>query len=120
LPGAGRAEQDHVLARVQEVELPEVLDDGLLHAALEREVELLERLARREPRGLDAALTAVAVAGGHLRGEQRFGEALIAPLFLAGSLGEHGQRPGGRRRLQRPEEVRELGGGPAHAGITAS
>jgi hypothetical protein len=26
----GRAEQDHVLARVQEVELPEVLDDRLL------------------------------------------------------------------------------------------
>jgi hypothetical protein len=67
LAGAGRAEQDHVLARVQEVELPEVLDDGLLHAALEGEVELLKRLACGEPRGLDAALAAVAVPGGHLR-----------------------------------------------------
>jgi hypothetical protein len=35
---------------VQEVELPEVLDHLLFHAALEGEVELLERLARREPR----------------------------------------------------------------------
>jgi hypothetical protein len=30
LAGTGRAEQDHVLFGVQEVELPEVLDDGLL------------------------------------------------------------------------------------------
>ena len=50
--------------------------------------------------------------------EQRFGEALIAPLLLAGAVGEHGQRPGGRRRLQRPEQVRQLGRRPAHAGIS--
>jgi hypothetical protein len=45
LPRAGRAEQDHVLAGVQEVELAEVLDEGLLDGALEGEVELFERLA---------------------------------------------------------------------------
>jgi hypothetical protein len=67
LPVPGRAEQDHVLTRVQEVQLSEVLDDGLLHAALEGEVELLQGLARREPRGLDAPLAAVTVAGGDLR-----------------------------------------------------
>ena len=61
--GAGRAEQDHVLAGVQEVELSEVLDDGLLHRALEGEVELLQGLAGRESGGLDAPLAAVAVAG---------------------------------------------------------
>ena len=33
--GPGRAEQDHVLAAVEEVELAEVLDDRLLHRALE-------------------------------------------------------------------------------------
>jgi hypothetical protein len=68
LAGAGRAEQDHVLPGVQEVQLAEVLDDRLLDAALEGEVELLERLAGGEPRGLDPALAAVAVTGGHLRG----------------------------------------------------
>jgi hypothetical protein len=34
---------------VQEVELAEVLDHGLLHRALEGEVELLERLSGWEP-----------------------------------------------------------------------
>ena len=63
LAGAGRAEQDHVLASVQEVQLAEVLDHRLLDAALEGEVELLEGLARREAGGLDAVLTAMALAG---------------------------------------------------------
>ena len=44
--------------------------------ALEGEVELLERLARREPRGLDAGLAAVAVAAVGLGLEQRGGELL--------------------------------------------
>src|SRR3954451_15953192 len=119
LAGAGWPEQDHVLARVQEVELAEMLDDGLLHAALEGEVELLQALAGREPGGLDAALAAVAVARADLGREQRFSEALIAPLLLAGALGERRQRPCGRGRLQRAEQVREFSGGAAHAGITA-
>jgi hypothetical protein len=67
LAGAGRAQEDHVLAGVQEVELSEMLDDGLLDRALEGEVELLQRLAGREAGGLDAAFAAVAVAGGDLR-----------------------------------------------------
>src|SRR4051794_36870958 len=120
LAGAGWPEQDHVLARVQEVELAEMLDDGLLHAALEGEVELLQALAGREPGGLDAALTAVAVARGDLGREQRFGEALIAPLLLASPLGERRHRPRCRGRLERAEQVRQLGRGPAHAGINSS
>src|SRR6059036_3837741 len=63
LAGSGWAEEDDVLAGVQEVELAEVLDDLLFDRALEAEVELLERLARGEARGLDAALAAVAVPG---------------------------------------------------------
>ena len=45
LAGAGRAEQDHVLATVKEVELANVLDHLLLHRALKGEIELLQRLA---------------------------------------------------------------------------
>jgi hypothetical protein len=118
--GAGRAEQDHVLARVQEVELSEVLDDRLFHAALEGEVELLQRLAGGEPRGLDPPFAAVTVARGHLRCEQRLGEALIAPLLLARAVGQLRQRPRGGWGLQRAEQVRQLRGGPAHAGINWS
>ena len=45
----GRSQQDHVLARVEKVKLDEVLNDRLLDRALEVEVELLDRLAGREP-----------------------------------------------------------------------
>ena len=105
---------------MEEVELPEVLDHRLLDRALEGEVELLERLAGGEPGGLDPALTAVAVAGGDLGAEQHLGEALIAPLLLAGPVSQRRQRPGGGRCFQRPEQVRELGRGLGHAGISAS
>jgi hypothetical protein len=62
LTGAGRAEQHDVLATGQEVELAEVLDQRLLDRALEREVELVERLAGGE-------------AAGVLGRQQRLGEA---------------------------------------------
>jgi hypothetical protein len=78
------------------------------------------RLASGEPRGLDPALAAVAVARGDLGREQRLGEALIAPGLLAGAVGEHRQRARGGRRLDRAEQVRELGGGLGHAGINWS
>ena len=117
---SGGSEQDHVLARVEEVELAEVLDHGLLDRALEGEVELLERLARWEPGGLDPALTAMAVAGGDLGAEEDLGEVLVAPGLLAGPVSERGQRPSGGRRLQRAEQVRELGRRLGHAGIRAS
>ena len=67
---------------------------------LEGEVELLERLARREPRGLDPGLAAVAVAAVGLGLQQRGGELLIAPFLGAGAVGELGQRPRGGRRLE--------------------
>jgi hypothetical protein len=104
---------------VEEVELAEVLDHGLLDRALEAEVELLERLAGREPRGLDPGLAAVAVAGGDLGAEQDLGEPLVAPRLLPRSFRERRQRSGGGRRLQRAEQMSELGG-LAHAGISWS
>jgi len=51
---------------VKEVELAEVGDQRLLDAALEAEVELLERLARRKARRADAALAPVRLARGVL------------------------------------------------------
>src|SRR5438552_4548849 len=62
LARAGWAQRHDVLLRVQEVELAEVLDHLLLDRALEAEVELLERLARREAGSLDARLAAVGLA----------------------------------------------------------
>ena len=108
LAGAGRAQQDHVHFGVQEVELPEVLDHLLLHAALEGEVELLKRLVGGEPGSTDPQPAAGGLARGNLGREQRFGEPLIAPLLLAGALGEVRQRPRRRRRLHRPEQMGEL------------
>jgi hypothetical protein len=118
-PGAGRAQQHDVLLAGQEVQLGEVQHRVATQAALEGEVELLDRLARREPGGLDPCLAAVAVAAIDLRLQERRRELLIAPLLLAGAVGELGQRPGRRRRLQRPEQMREFGRRAAHA-INAS
>ena len=120
LAGAGRAEEDHVLAGVEKVQLAEVLDHRLLHGSLEGEVELLQGLAGGEPCGLDSAFTAVALAGSDLGGQQRLGEPLIAPGLLPSPLGQGGQRTRRGRRLERAEQVRELGGGLGHAGINRS
>jgi hypothetical protein len=57
--GPGWAEEDHVL---QEVELPEVLDHLLAHAALEGELELLQGLVGGEPRRADPRPAAVGLA----------------------------------------------------------
>jgi hypothetical protein len=74
LAGAGRTEQDDVLACVEKVELAQALDHLSLDRALEGEVELLERLAGGEAGGLDPALTAVALARGDLGREHRVEE----------------------------------------------
>ena len=111
LAGPGRAERDDVGALVQEVELAEVLDHLLFHAALEGEVELLQRFAGGEAGLADARLAAVALPRGGLGREQRLREPLIAPFLLAGAFGELRQRAGGGGRLEQPEQVCELGVG---------
>ena len=108
MPVPGGPEQDHVLFGVQEVELPEVLDHLLLHRALESEVELLQGLVRGEPGGTDPQPTAGGLPRGDLGREQRLGEPLIAPLLLAGALGEVRQRAGRGRGFHRPEQMSEL------------
>ena len=119
LAGAGRAEQHDVLAAGEEVQLPEGQDGLAPQAGLEGEVEVLKRLAGGEPCLLDAGLAAVAVAAVDLGLQQRLGEALQRPFLAAGAVGELGQRPRRRRGLERPEQIRELGGRPGHA-INAS
>ena len=73
----GRAKRDDALLGVQEVELPEVLDHLLLHAALEGEVKLLQGLVLREPGGADPQPPAGGLPGGDLGREQRLGEPLV-------------------------------------------
>jgi hypothetical protein len=104
LAGAGRAEQDDVLAAGEEVELAEVQDGVALEAGLEGEVELLDRLARWEPSGLDAGLAAVAVAAVGLGLQQGGGELLKGPFLGAGAIGELGQRARGGRCLELAEQ----------------
>ena len=104
--GAGRPEQDDVLAALQEIELAEMQDAVAADRGLKAEVELLQGLSGGEAGGLDAALPAMAVAAVDLGLEQRGGELLKAPLLLAGAVGELGQRPRRGRRLQRPKQVR--------------
>ena len=96
---------------MQEIELAEMLDHLLFDRALEGEVELLQRFAGGEPGLADARLAAVALPRRGLGRQQRLGEALIAPLLLAGSLGELRQRAGGGGRLEQSEQVRKLGVG---------
>jgi hypothetical protein len=97
LAGAGRAEEDEVVPGGDEVELAEVEDERLLQRALEGEVELLERLPRREARLPDPGLAAVRLPGGDLGLQQRLAEALVRPLLLTRPLAELRQRPGGGR-----------------------
>jgi len=96
-----------------------VEDKRLLDRALEAEVELLERLAGGEAGLLDARLAAVRVPRGLFGGEQRFGEALVAPLLGAGPLGQLGEGAGGSRCFHGAEEVGELGR-LGHAGMRRS
>ena len=119
LAGAGRAEQDDVLAAGEEVELAEVQHVVAADRGLKAEVELLERLSGREAGGLDAALAAVAVAAVDFGLQKRGSELLKAPLIGAGAIGKLRQRAGGGGRLQRPEQVRQLRARPGHA-ISAS
>jgi hypothetical protein len=92
--GAGQAEQHDVLAAGEEVELAEVQHRLPSEAGLESEVELLQRLARRKPGGLDARLAAVAVAAVGLGLQDRGDELFIGPLLGACAVGELRQRLG--------------------------
>ena len=94
LAGARWSQEDDVLGLGQEVELGEVGDDLALDARLDREVEVVERLCRREAGGLHPGRPAVAVARADLLGEDRREIRLVVPALVAG--------PGGKPRRRRP------------------
>ncbi len=79
LAGAGRAEQQHVLLRGDEVQRAEVGDEVSLEAAGVVEVELLQGLAGWEPGSADPAFPAVALAGGDLPLQAGDEELLVDP-----------------------------------------
>ena len=101
----------------EEVELGEVQHGLALQAASEGEVEVVERLHRREAGGLDARLAAVALPGGDLLAEHGGQVVLVAPGALAGALGQDRGPLADARRLQGAREEGDLGGRlAAHSG----
>ena len=70
LPDPGRAEQDHVLASIDEAELVQAVDLFALDAGLEGEVELIERLHRGQPGGAHGGFEPAVVAQRDLGAEQ--------------------------------------------------
>src|SRR5439155_16887387 len=119
LARARRAEQHHVLLAQEEVQLRQMQHEVLLDRALERPIELFERHARQEARRSDARVAAVGLTRARLARKERLGEALIAPLLGARTLGELGQGPRRGGRLERSEEVSEFGR-RTHAGMSAA
>jgi hypothetical protein len=110
LPGAGWAEEDHVVLGDDEVERAEVSDDLAFEGAGVVEVELLQALAGREAGGADPALPAVGFAGGDLALQTGDEEFLVRPGLRTGPLGQPGDRVAQRRRLQCPGQEHDLGG----------
>ena len=119
LAGPGRAEEDDVDRLGEEVELGEVRDDLPLDARLDREVEVVDGLDGREAGRLHPGRAAVAVAGGHLLGEDRREIRLVVPALRAGLLGEPAGDVPDARCLERARQIGQLGGGaPGHAGTS--
>jgi hypothetical protein len=73
------------------------------------EVELLQGLAGREPRGPDPAFPAVAFAGSDLALQAGDQELLMGPVLGAGSLGEPPGCLAQAGCLQRPGREGDLG-----------
>jgi hypothetical protein len=89
LPGAGWAEEDHILLAGDKVQGAEVGDQVAFQTAGVVEVELLNAFAGREPGGPDPALAAVGISCRDLAlqtGRQVF-PGLMAPRFGARPLG---------------------------------
>ena len=86
----------------EEVELGEVGDERPVGRGLEREVEVVERLDRREAGRLHPGRAAVAVPGAHLLGEHRGEIGLVVPALVPGPVREPARHVPDARRLERP------------------
>jgi hypothetical protein len=108
LPGPGRAEEDHVLLRDDEVQRAQVGDQVALEAAGVVEVELLQALACGEPGGPDPALPAVGLPGRDLALQAGDQELLMGPGLRPRPLGQPRDCLPQRGRLQRPGQEGHL------------
>ena len=79
-------------------------------------VELLQGLARGEAGGADAALAAMALAGGDLA-LQAGDEELLRPRLRPGAFGQPGDRLAQRGRLLHPGQERDLGANITGSGL---
>jgi hypothetical protein len=110
LTGAGRAEEDHVVAGGDEVQGAQVGDGVAFEGAGVVEVELLQALAGGEPRRPDAPFPAVGFAGGDLTLQAGDQELLMGPRLGAGPLSEPPCCLAQAGCFQRPGEEGDLGG----------
>jgi hypothetical protein len=96
-------------ARRHELQRAQVRDQVAFEAAGVVEVELLQRLAGREPGLPDAPFAAVGFSGSDLTLQAGSQELLMGPALGAGPLGQPNHRLAQGRRLQRPGQEGKLG-----------
>jgi len=109
LAGAGWAEEHHVLFAGDEVQGAQVGDQVTLESAGVVEVELLQRLAGREPGRADPPLAAVGLPGGDLALQAGCQELLMGPGLGTCPLGQPTDRLAQCWCFQRPGQERQLG-----------
>jgi hypothetical protein len=101
----GGADQAHVGVLLDPRQLRQVHHQRPLSGGLGGEVEVLQRLVRREPRGPGAGPGAGRFAGEHLGLTECLEELFVGPLLFAGSLSGRRQTLGDPRCLQSAEQV---------------
>lgn len=108
LPGAGRAQEDDVLARGDEIQGPQMCDHLAAQPAGVIEVELFERLAGGEPSCPDPAFAAVGFPGGDLTSQAGREELLMTPGLRSSPFGQSRHGFAKRGGLEGPSQEREL------------
>src|SRR5215210_4190020 len=108
LAGAGRANQAEVGRFLDPGELREVADQRAFGAGLGGEVEVLKRFRGREAGSPDALSGAGRFTCEHFGLAERLEELLVGPALGACAFGGRGQALEDARRLQGPEQVRQL------------
>lgn len=116
LAGAGRAEEDHVLAGGDEVQGSQVGDLFAFEPSGVVEVEVLQRLAPWEPGGADTTFTAVGLSGCDLPLQAGSQELLMGPGLGSSPFSEPVDGFAQGRGLQRAGEERQLSADVARLG----